>query len=80
MSKSTTTQETLAEKEQLLLDEINMLCTMIEGKLATSTTEFIDKNINKIKNLKTYHKDSIIVVSLITRLTNIKEELLKKQK
>lgn len=80
MNKSKTTQETLIEKEQDLLQQIDMLCTMIEGKLATSTIDFIDKNINKIKNLKTYHKDSVIVVSLITRLTNIKEELLKKQK
>ena len=80
MNKSKTTQFKLEQKEQDLLKQIDMMCTLCEGEFATSTPDFIDKNINQIKNLKTLPIDSYLSISLIKRLTNIKEELLKKQK
>lgn len=57
----------------LTIDEIELLCLSIEGGLATSTPDFIQKIIDSLQNRK--NKDAIGVQSLIKRLENIKKEL-----
>ena len=55
------------------LDEMNFFCIAVEGGLATSTPEFVQECIDKLKQGKDH--DIIGVLSLIKRLENIKKEL-----
>lgn len=57
----------------LKIEEIELLCTTIEGGLCTSIPEFIQEQIDSLKRRKT--KGAIGTLSLIKRLENIKSEL-----
>jgi hypothetical protein len=60
-------------KTRTSIDEDELLCVCIEGGLATSTPEFIQTLIDKYNG-----KDDVRTLSVMKRLTNIKQDLLNK--
>ena len=67
--------EDFMSKTRTNIDEDELLCVCIEGGLATSTPEFIQTLIDKYNG-----KGDVRTLSVVKRLSNIKEDLLRKQK